>query len=139
MPSSVKIKVIEARDLPEMDRNVRGDFYTDAYVDIKFRNYEQQRTNISRKTLNPVWNEEFKFEVADDSVLQNEPIEFKVMDHDVYTTDDTIGQVYVDLSPLLMRTAHDQDTKDLVIQGWLPIYDTLRGVRGALYLAIKVR
>lgn len=33
---------------------------------------------MCKKTLNPTWEEEFKFEVADDSVLQNEPIEFKV-------------------------------------------------------------
>ena len=26
-------------------------------------------------------------EIADDSVLQSQPIEFKLMDHDVYTTD----------------------------------------------------
>lgn len=38
-----------------------------------------QRTAVCKKTLNPYWGEEFKFEVADDSVLQNEPIEFKVM------------------------------------------------------------
>lgn len=41
MPSSVRVRVVEARDLPEMDRTVRGEFCTDAYVDIKFRNYEQ--------------------------------------------------------------------------------------------------
>ena len=39
---------------------------------------EFQRTAVCKKTLNPTWGEEFKFEVADDSVLQNEPIEFKV-------------------------------------------------------------
>lgn len=38
-----------------------------------------QRTAVCKKTLNPYWGEEFKFEVADDSVLQNEPIEFKVI------------------------------------------------------------
>lgn len=37
-----------------------------------------QRTKLCKKTLNPYWGEEFKFEVADDSALQNEPIEFKV-------------------------------------------------------------
>ena len=41
MPSSVRVRVVGARDLPEMDRTVRGEFCTDAYVDIKFRNYEQ--------------------------------------------------------------------------------------------------
>lgn len=62
------------------------------------------------------------------------------MDHDVYTTNDAIGLVYVDLSPLFMRTAEqEQDSgRDLVVQGWFPLYDTLRGVRGALCLIIKV-
>lgn len=41
MPSSVRVRVVEARDLPEMDRTVRGESCTDAYVDIKFHNYEQ--------------------------------------------------------------------------------------------------
>ena len=64
----------------------------------------------------------------------------KVMDHDVYTTNDAIGLVYVDLSPLFMRTAErDQESRDLVVQGWFPVYDTLRGVRGSLCLVIKAR
>lgn len=33
---------------------------------------------MCRKTVAPHWDEEFRFEVADDSELQNEPIEFKV-------------------------------------------------------------
>lgn len=62
------------------------------------------------------------------------------MDHDVYTTNDAIGLVYVDLSPLFMRTAEREpdSQRDLVVQGWFPLYDTLRGVRGALCLVIKV-
>eukprot|EP00611_Tribonema_gayanum_P007613 TRINITY_DN1701_c0_g1_i3.p2 TRINITY_DN1701_c0_g1~~TRINITY_DN1701_c0_g1_i3.p2 ORF type:complete len:164 (-),score=52.02 TRINITY_DN1701_c0_g1_i3:1184-1675(-) len=139
MPSSVRVKVVEARDLPEMDRNyVKGELYTDAYVDIKFRHYEN-RTQIRRKTLNPVWDEEFRFDVADDSMLQNEPIEFKVMDKDVYTADDAIGKVYISLGPLLMRAADATEKSDLAIQGWFPLYDTLRGVRGELYLVIKLK
>lgn len=63
----------------------------------------------------------------------------QVMDHDVYSSNDAIGLVYVDLSPLLMRTADgDGESRDLVVQGWFPLYDTLRGVRGALCLVIKV-
>lgn len=132
------MRVVGGRDLPEMDRNVRGEFYTDAYVDIKFRHFEY-RTQIRRKTLNPVWDEEFRFDVADDSELQNEPIEFKVMDKDVYTADDAIGKVYMDLGPLLMRAADEEEQGDLCIKGWFPLYDTLRGVRGELYLVAKLR
>ena len=82
--------------------------------------------------------------MADDSVLQSEPIEFRVMDHDVYTSDDAIGLVHVDLSPLLMRIAEGADgergqANPLMIKGWFPIYDTLRGVRGELFLSAKLQ
>ncbi|CEG46609.1 Predicted Ca2-dependent phospholipid-binding protein [Plasmopara halstedii] len=103
----------------------------DAYVAITFASFEA-KSSVSKKTLNPKWDEEFRFDVADDSVLQSQPIEFKIMDHDVYTTDATVGIVYVDLNCLLMRDGH-------VIQGWFPVYDTLLGVRCELNLVIRLQ
>ena len=52
--------------------------------------------------------------------------------------------MHVDLSPLLMRIAEGADRErgkgsPLMIKGWFPIYDTLRGVRGELYLSIKLQ
>jgi hypothetical protein len=65
-------------------------------------------------------DEEFRFEVVDDSLLQNTPVEFKVIDQDLYSSE-LIGVVYIDLNPLIMRTAHaagsDNTQKDLVIEG----------------------
>ena len=58
------------------------------------------------------------------------------MDQDLYSAE-LIGGVFVDLNPLIMRTAYDTD-RDLAIQGWFPIYDTLRGVHGSLKLSIKL-
>ena len=65
----------------------------------------QGKTGVEKKTLNPVWNEEFRFEVSDDTLLQNEPLIFKVWDSDNYKADSCVGMVYVDLNPLLMRAA----------------------------------
>lgn len=127
MPCTIKIRLVEARDLPVHDRTSK---LVDAYVGITFASFEAKST-VSRKTLNPRWDEEFRFDVADDSVLQSQPIEFKLMDHDVYTSDATIGVVYVDLNCLLMRDGH-------VIQGWFPVYDTLLGVRCELSLVIRL-
>ncbi|KAF1323858.1 putative ca2-dependent phospholipid-binding protein, partial [Globisporangium splendens] len=127
MPCTIKIRLVEARDLPVMDRTSK---LTDAYVGITFASFEA-KSSVSKKTLNPKWDEEFRFDVADDSVLQSQPIEFKLMDHDVYTSDATIGIVYVDLNCLLMRDGH-------VIQGWFPVYDTLLGVRCELSLVIRL-
>eukprot|EP01041_Mallomonas_annulata_P008408 gene8408-17329_t len=140
MPSLVKIRVERARDLPVMDRNLQGDEYTDSYVEIRLgeSGEYQSRTQTCRKTLNPIWEEEFRFEIVDDSILQNTPVEFKIMDQDLYSSEQ-IGGVFVDLNPLIMRTANGSDNRDLVIQGWLPIYDTMRGVHGSLKIIIKLQ
>jgi Ca2+-dependent lipid-binding protein len=61
-----------------MDRNLQGEAFTDSYVDIWIGKHENHRTHTIRKTLNPVWDEEFRFEIVDDSLLQNTPVEFKV-------------------------------------------------------------
>ncbi|KAG1688981.1 hypothetical protein DVH05_010250 [Phytophthora capsici] len=128
MPCTIKIRLVEARDMPVVDRTSK---LADAYVGITFASFEA-KSSVSKKTLNPKWDEEFRFDVADDSVLQSQPIEFKLMDHDVYTTDATVGIVYVDLNCLLMRDGH-------VIQGWFPVYDTLLGVRCELSLVIRLQ
>lgn len=84
MPCTIKIRLVEARGLPAMDR--ASSKLSDAYVGITFASFEA-KSSVSKKTLNPKWDEEFRFDVADDSVLQSQPIEFKLMDHDVYTSD----------------------------------------------------
>ena len=83
MPCTIKIRLVEARDLPVIDRASK---LADTYVNITFASFEA-KSSVSRKTDNPQWDEEFRFDVADDSVLQSHPIEFKLMDHDVYTSD----------------------------------------------------
>jgi C2 domain len=97
MPSLVKIKILQAHDLPgnrqcnhgisaliksfpnSIRENLGGeDGSADAYVEIRLDELSQ-KTKTYRKSLNPVWNEEFRFEVVDDSCLQNSPVEFKVL------------------------------------------------------------
>ncbi|KAJ3290886.1 hypothetical protein HK104_006469 [Borealophlyctis nickersoniae] len=130
MPCILKVRVCQARNLPVMDRATD---LTDAFVEVKFADYEVYRTQIIRRTLNPVWNEDFRFEVSDDSDLQNEPLELKVMDYDQITYNDSIGTVYVDLNPLLSWDSTSQ------INGWIPIFDTLRGIRGDINVQIRLQ
>ena len=143
---------------------------TDAYVSVTLgghsglvADYEEgshekcftARTKICRRTINPMWDEEFRFEVADDTLLQDEPLIFKVCDSEAMREDESIGLVYIDLNPLLTQTAREDDmvgnmsrsySSNLtggrggggVIDGWFPLYDTLGGVRGELGLSIKL-
>jgi hypothetical protein len=81
------------------------------------------RTKVCRRTLNPMWDEEFRFEVADDTLLQDEPLIFKVIDSESLGADESIGLVYIDLNPLLMQSAKgenydgDKNTSNLFRSG----------------------
>ncbi|KAF9970101.1 hypothetical protein BGZ73_007287 [Actinomortierella ambigua] len=130
MPCILKIKVIGGRDLPVMDK---ASELTDAYVEVRFADFEAQRTTVCRKTLNPTWHEDFRFEVSDDADLQNEPLELKVLDYDAITANDSVGSVIIDLNPLLPVNSPWQ------IAGWFPIYDTIRGIRGELNVQVKLQ
>ena len=129
MPCILKVHVEAARGLPAIDKTSE---VADAYVEIRFGGDEVQRTAICRKTLDPVWREDFRFEVSDETVLQDEPLELKVFDFDAITADDSVGSVTLDLNPLLSLDAPNQ------LAGWFPIYDTIRGTRGELWVQVKL-
>eukprot|EP00727_Mastigamoeba_balamuthi_P001138 m51a1_g11020 putative c2 domain-containing protein 5 isoform x5 (1083) ;mRNA; f:400608-404580 len=128
MPFTLKVRVDKARDLPVMDRSTE---LADAYVEVKVGDTPTQRTRNIHKSLNPEWKKSMRFEVVDDSHLQDEPIEFRVVDKDIVSRDDSIGVVYVDVAPLLGPAP----TK---IDGWFPIFDTLKGVRGELSIKVSI-
>jgi hypothetical protein len=116
----------------------------DAFVEIRLlgageEQQHLQRTQLFKKSLNPVWNETFKFEVVEDSSLQYAPIEFKIFDQE-FSSSELIGTLYIDLNPLIMRSATRESDKDhLMLQGWFPVYDTIKGIRGSLNLQIQLQ
>ncbi|XP_050454460.1 C2 domain-containing protein 5 isoform X2 [Cataglyphis hispanica] len=149
MPGKIKVKILAGRNLPVMDRS--GDT-TDAYVELKFGTITY-KTDVCRKSLNPQWNSEwYRFEV-DDAELQDEPLQIRLMDHDTYSANDAIGKVYINLNPLLlpgmlppvkniwtleaaMNTS--AGSQGSVMTGWIPVYDTMHGIRGEVNIIIKV-
>jgi hypothetical protein len=55
------------------------------------------------------------------------------MDHDIYSAHDAIGRVYIILNPLV-----ESGSPHSGLEGWFPIFDTLHGVRGEVYVQVKV-
>lgn len=99
----------------------RGHFHTNSSSRVQSANkVYTAKTRVVRRSLHPVWDEEFRFDVANDTLLQDEPLIFKVWGSDSssasstnYGADGSIGLVYVDLNPLLTQTANaTQQTTD---------------------------
>ncbi|GAU98916.1 hypothetical protein RvY_09991-2 [Ramazzottius varieornatus] len=128
MPATVKVKICEARNLPIMDR---GGETTDAFVEVRLAN-NVFKTEVCRRTLDPKWDSDwFKFDVKDIE-LQEDPLQIRIMDYDTYSSHDAIGKIYVDLTNMLVSENRSSYT------GWLPIYDTLLGIRGQLRIEIRL-
>ena len=63
----LKIRVIEAEDLPDVDNslfNIIGKDVTDPYVNIYLGQSRMATTKYLDNTLNPKWNETFIFDVC---------------------------------------------------------------------------
>ena len=105
----------------------------------------------AKKTLNPIWNEQLKCDVADDCLLQDEPLQLRVFDKDLFSADDLIGTVYVHCNSLYeglgkgtFRTDRKisgikDEHRRRQIHGWFPIYDTMRGVCGELKVTVYIQ
>lgn len=78
----------------------------------------------------------------DDADLQDEPLQIRIMDHDTYSANDAIGKVNISLNPLLLpsldASIQPKSGKGSVMSGWLPVYDTMHGIRGEINIIVKV-
>ncbi|GAM29096.1 hypothetical protein SAMD00019534_122720, partial [Acytostelium subglobosum LB1] len=129
MPCILKVKIVEGRYLPIMDRSSA---LADAFVEVRCGNQnDPQKTDIKRKTLNPMWNHDFRFEFPNEADLQDKPLDIRVWDYDLVSKNDMIGTVLIDLNCLFSG-------ENGQISGWFPIFDTLRGIRGELFVVAKL-
>ncbi|KAJ1482240.1 C2 domain-containing protein [Baffinella frigidus] len=91
----LSIFVHSGRDLPKMDRFGKSDPYVVVEVDG-----QKRTTKTMKKTLNPVWKEQFDIRVAD-SVTS--VVTFTCFDWDFADDHDFMGIVEVKIEALLDR------------------------------------
>ncbi|XP_072529175.1 synaptotagmin-10 isoform X1 [Salminus brasiliensis] len=87
------VRILKALDLPAKDFTGTSDPYVKIYL-LPERKKKFQ-TRVHRKTLNPTFDEVFRFPV-DYEQLCNRKLHFSVYDFDRFTSHDMIGEVVVD-------------------------------------------
>ncbi|XP_006657700.1 FT-interacting protein 3-like [Oryza brachyantha] len=92
------VRVVKARDLPNMD--ITGSL--DPYVEVHLGNYKM-KTRYFEKNQRPEWDEVFAFPRE---VMQSTSLEVVVKDKDILR-DDYVGRVMIDLNEVPVRVPPD--------------------------------
>jgi len=90
--SILNITVVKCVGLPARDSNVGS---SDPYVKLQLLPDKQHKvkTRVLRRTLNPVYDEDFTFYGIGENQLQSLTLHFVVLSFDRYSRDDVIGEV----------------------------------------------
>ncbi|XP_017481518.1 PREDICTED: synaptotagmin-4-like, partial [Rhagoletis zephyria] len=87
------VVVLKARNLPKMDLTGLCDPYVKLYVFHNGVRLFKKRTHVKKRTLSPVFNESFVFDIPPEEGLENISLQFQVYDHDRVTRNELIGKV----------------------------------------------
>ncbi|AQK82235.1 Putative calcium-dependent lipid-binding (CaLB domain) family protein [Zea mays] len=108
----LKVKVIRGTKLA-----VRDLMSSDPYVVLTL-GQQKAKTSVSKRNLNPVWNEELKLSVPQ----HYGPLKLQVFDHDMLSKDDEMGDAEIDLQPMISAATAFGDPDllaDMQIGKWL--------------------
>lgn len=88
------VVVLKARNLPKMDITGSSDPYVKIYLVQNGRRIAKKKTHVKKRTLSPVFNESFVFDLPDDCKdLSNISLELMLLDWDRVTKNEVIGRL----------------------------------------------
>uniref|UniRef100_A0A1B6LZE9 C2 domain-containing protein n=1 Tax=Graphocephala atropunctata TaxID=36148 RepID=A0A1B6LZE9_9HEMI len=88
------VVVLKARNLPKMDVTGLADPYVKMYLICNGQRIAKKKTHVKKRTLNPVFNESFVFEIPSGTEgLDNVNLEFLLLDWDRVTKNEVIGRL----------------------------------------------
>lgn len=98
--STLNITVVRCQGLPARDSNVGS---SDPYVKLQLLpdKHHKVKTRVLRRTLNPVYDEDFTFYGIGKNQLQSLTLHFVVLSFDRYSRDDVIGEVLLPVNEAL--------------------------------------
>lgn len=105
-PDSKHFHLSQCHQLPLSSPSSPGDPYVKIYLLYNGQRIAKKKTHVKKRTLNPVYNESFVFEVPADEDLRNMSVEFLVLDWDRVTKNEVIGRLELGLNEGEMASKH---------------------------------
>ena len=96
-PATLKITVLQARNLIAADRGGTSDPYVRLHVGDAMK--ESKKTKVVKKTLNPTFDETFRFRLS--SSQRQSTLTLECFDYDLLGADDSLGKFELDLESLV--------------------------------------
>jgi hypothetical protein len=95
--NKVTVVVLKAKNLPKFDITGLADPYVKVYMLMNGQKLAKKKTHVKKRTLCPVYNESFVFDLpsGDPSSLEAISFEFMVMDWDRVTKNEIMGRCVV--------------------------------------------
>ncbi|XKL62603.1 hypothetical protein PGB90_002436 [Kerria lacca] len=88
------VVILKARNLPKMDVTGLADPYVKIYLTYKNQRIAKKKTHVKKRTLNPVFNESFVFEIpAGEDEIDYIGLEILLLDWDRVTKNEVIGRL----------------------------------------------
>jgi len=94
------VKIIQATELPAMDMGGVSDPYVKVYLLPETKGQKKYETKVHRKTLNPFFNQEFKFQNLPYAETFDKTLMLNIFDYDRFSKHDQIGEVKLPLSTM---------------------------------------
>nr|XP_016481024.1 PREDICTED: elicitor-responsive protein 1-like [Nicotiana tabacum] len=95
---TMEVNIVNARGLKNNEFLGGG---IDPYVLIQYRAQERKSTTAKGQGSKPEWNERFNFRVEYPSTDKQYKLILKLMDHDTFSSDDSLGEATIYLKELI--------------------------------------
>jgi hypothetical protein len=107
-PARLRVTVLRAKNLIAADAGGTSDPYVRLHIGCKPS--FGQTTVVKKKTLNPIWNQTFEFEIGE--YERREVLTIECFDKDVIGNDDSLGKIFIELETLPLQDSYSSQTPE---------------------------
>ncbi|VEL10085.1 unnamed protein product [Protopolystoma xenopodis] len=93
---------------------VEGDPYVKLYLLCRGKRLVKRKSHIKKRTLNPVYNEAFTFDLPVNIDISEIGVEFSILEWDRMTKNETLGRVVLGTKEIVLQTGDERHWLEVI-------------------------